>query len=172
MEPITYVTSLLTFYLKGEIRQEANFLKLKIPNTILKFIPLGAKTLSIPVNQLASVETNFKVSIFPLLIGAFITFMGFSLVSDSVVLGLITAIIGANMVISSFQTVMTIKTTDSAERAIHFFIFDKPKAEYAARVILQYISNRMDDTNVRIQNTALGDKIVGAMSSKNDGGEQ
>lgn len=164
MEPITYMTSLLTFYLKGEIRQEANFLKLKIPNTILKFIPLGSKTLSIPINQLASVETNFKVSIFPLLIGAFICVMGFTSLASSVILGLLLALIGANMVISSFQTVMTIKTTDSAEREIHFFIFDKPKAEYAARIILQYISNRMDDTNVRIQNTSLGDRLVDAIS--------
>ena len=61
MQPIQYMSSLLTFYLKGEIRQEQNFVNLKRPNTILSLIPLGAKKDSIPVNQLSSVESNFKL---------------------------------------------------------------------------------------------------------------
>ncbi len=34
MEPIEYMTSLLTFYLKGEIKSEQNFINFKVPNTI------------------------------------------------------------------------------------------------------------------------------------------
>ena len=44
MTSIKYMTSLLTFYLKGEIRTEKNFIQFKTPNTILGLIPLGAKT--------------------------------------------------------------------------------------------------------------------------------
>ena len=43
MQKIEFMTSLLTFYLKGEISTEQNFLTLKVPNTILTLIPLGRK---------------------------------------------------------------------------------------------------------------------------------
>ena len=44
MQPVTYMTSLFTFYLKGEIKSEQNFISFKVPNTILGLIPLGAQT--------------------------------------------------------------------------------------------------------------------------------
>ncbi|MFA5658900.1 MAG: hypothetical protein WC900_06410, partial [Oscillospiraceae bacterium] len=62
MGTITFMTSLLTFYLKGEIKSEQNFIKLKSPNTILSLIPLGAHKETLPTNQIASVETNFCLS--------------------------------------------------------------------------------------------------------------
>ena len=43
MEAIKYMTSLLTFYIKGEITTEQNFLKIKFPNTVLALIPLGSR---------------------------------------------------------------------------------------------------------------------------------
>ena len=43
MNNITYMTGLLTFYLKGNISADQNFVRLKIPNTILSLIPLGAQ---------------------------------------------------------------------------------------------------------------------------------
>ena len=62
MKTITYMTSLLTFYLKGEISTEKNFLSLKIPNTVLALIPLGAQKHNVPVNQLSAVATSFSLA--------------------------------------------------------------------------------------------------------------
>ena len=39
MNTVTYVVSLLTFYLKGEIRSEQNFVVFQEPNTVLGLIP-------------------------------------------------------------------------------------------------------------------------------------
>ena len=39
MEAIKYMTGLLTFYIKGEIATEQNFLKIRFPNTLLALIP-------------------------------------------------------------------------------------------------------------------------------------
>ena len=61
MNTITYMTGLLTFYLKGEISTDQNFLKLKLPNTILALIPLGSQKDNIPVQQVATVSSNFKL---------------------------------------------------------------------------------------------------------------
>ena len=71
MQPIQYMTSLLTFYLKGEIRQEQNFVNLKKPNTILSLIPLGAKkdfsdlpnynVVQCPIKGIEKCEEGYKI---------------------------------------------------------------------------------------------------------------
>lgn len=162
MQPIQYMTSLLTFYLKGEIRQEQNFVNLRKPNTILKLIPLGAKKDSIPVNQLASVESNFKLHFGSLLKGLILSIVGLCLFSDLFILGLILLLIGVNMGITAFETILTIKTTAGDTKDISFLIFEKAKAELAENQIRQIISDRLDDTNNRVQT----DRIVDAINNK------
>lgn len=49
MEAIKYMTSLLTFYIKGEIATEQNFLKIRLPNTVLALIPFGSRKYNVPV---------------------------------------------------------------------------------------------------------------------------
>lgn len=63
MQPITYMTSLFTFYLKGEIKSEQNFISFKVPNTILGLIPLGAQTEKFTISQIASTATNTRLSL-------------------------------------------------------------------------------------------------------------
>lgn len=63
MRKIQYMTGLLTFYLKGEIKVEQNFLRLSRPNTILALIPLGSEKNSIPVTQISAIDSSFKVKI-------------------------------------------------------------------------------------------------------------
>ena len=162
MQPIQYMTSLLTFYLKGEIRQEQNFVNLKKPNTILSLIPLGAKKDSIPVSQLASVESNFKLHFGSLILGAIIAIVGLCLLSDSFLFALILMLVGVNKVITAFETILTIKTTAGEIKNISFLIFDKAKAELAENQIRQIISNRLDDTNNRVQTN----RIVEAINNK------
>lgn len=162
MQPVNYMTSLLTFYLKGEIRQEQNFVNLKKPNTILSLIPLGAKKDSIPVSQLSSVESNFKLHFGSLLIGAIIAIFGFCMLSESFLFALILMLIGANKAITAFETVLTIKTTAGDIKGISFLVFEKGKAELAERQIRQIISDRLDDTNNRVQT----DRIVDAINNK------
>ena len=162
MQPIQYMTSLLTFYLKGEIRQEQNFVNLKKPNTILSLIPLGAKKDSIPVSQLSSVESNFKLHLGSLLLGAIIAIAGLCMVSGSFIIALILMLIGANKAITAFETILTIKTTAGDVKNISFLIFEKAKAELAETQIRQIISDRLDDTNNRVQT----DRIVDAINNK------
>ena len=162
MQPIQYMTSLLTFYLKGEIRQEQNFVNLKKPNTILSLIPLGAKKDSIPVSQLASVESNFKLHFGSLLLGAIIAIIGLCTISSSFILALIVMLVGANKAITAFETILSIKTTAGDIKDISFLVFEKSKADEAERQIRQIISDRLDDTNNRVQT----DRIVDAINNK------
>ena len=162
MQPIKYMTSLLTFYMKGEISCDQNFLNLKKPNTILKLIPLGAKKSSVPVNQLSAVESNFKVRLGPLVKGFFVALIGMLLMSTSFAVSAVLMLIAANIGITAFETTLTIKTTAGDTKDVSFLIFEKSKAEQAESQIRGMISNRLDDTNNRVQT----DRIVDAINNK------
>lgn len=162
METITFMTSLLTFYLKGEIRHEQNFIKLKAPNTILSFIPLGAEKHTVPINQISSVGTSFSLLLKNLIVGVIAAFLGLALMGDTVLGGLIVLLLGVSMAINSFQTVLTVNTTSGNEFEISFLIFEKSKAEQAEYQINQLVSHRLDDTNNRQQT----DRIVDAINNK------
>lgn len=162
METIRYITSLFTFYLKGEISSEQNFIRFKEPNTILGLIPLGAKKDNVAINQISSTQTNFRLKLGKLLIGVLIAILGLSMISDSFALALILALIGANSIIDAFEIDLQVIMTSGQVKVIDFFIFDKGKAEQAERQINMMISNRLDDTNNRQQT----DRIVEAIQNK------
>lgn len=108
MTSIKYMTSLLTFYLKGEIRTEKNFIQFKTPNTILGLIPLGAKTEKFTIDQISSTTTNFRLRLKYLIFGIFWLLIAVSCLSDSDTLaaGLICLLLGINNIIVWNTTVI------------------------------------------------------------------
>ena len=162
MQTITFITSFLTFYLKGEIKHEKNFVKLRIPNTILGFIPLGSHNKTIAVNQISSVSTDFRVFFKNLVIGAIIALVGLSLFGDSFFGGLLVTAFGVLMVLNSLQTALVLTLTSGEVIPVFFVIFEKAKAGQAEEAINNLIAGRMDDTNSREQT----DRIVDAINNK------
>lgn len=162
MNTISYITSLLTFYLKGEISAEPNFVKFKEPNTILGLIPLGAKTESVAVNQISTVKTNNKLKFGKLILGVIIALLSLSCFKDSFLFGLILLLVGINSLIDAFEVDLQIVMTSGQIKNIDFFIFEKQKAINAENMIMTLINNRMFDTNTREQT----DRIVNAIERK------
>ena len=162
MQSISYTTSILTFYLKGELSLDRNFLVLKNPNTLLKLIPLGTKTESIPVDQLSSVSSNFKLRFGTLLKGFILAAIGLYLLTEYPLLGLLLSLVGVNTGITAFETVLLIRTTSASGRRIPFLIFERDQAALAEAQIRGMISDRLDDTNNRVQT----DRIVAAINNK------
>lgn len=169
MEKIKFMTSLLTFYLKGEIGQQDNFIKLKIPNTILSFIPLGSHGENLPINQISMVGTSFHLLIGRFLLGIILAFIGLAFMGDSVLYGFIILVIGVLTVINAFQTILVIDLTSGRSIAMSFVVFEKSKAAQAAQDINKLISERIDDTNNRRQTDRLisdNDRIVNAINNR------
>lgn len=162
MQTITFMTSLLTFYMKGEIKQEKNFIKFKVPNTILNFIPLGAYNKTVAVNQIASVSNSFSLLFKNLLIGIVEVIIALALFGSSFLAGLIFLALGALTILNSFQTILFVNLTSGEQLSICFVIFEKAKAAQAEEAINTVISNRIDDTNTREQT----DRIVDAINKK------
>lgn len=166
MNTIKYMTGLLTFYLKGEISTDQNFLKLKIPNTILALIPLGARKDNIPVQQVATVSSSFRLLFKRLLAGLALLILGIVLFSESIVFGLIVVIWAACNIITSFMTELLVTTTSGMDYYIPFLIFEKAKASQAENMIQTMISNRLNDTNNRQVAEAQTNAIVNAINNK------
>jgi hypothetical protein len=162
MKTITYITSFLTFYLKGEIRQEKNLIKFKVPNTILSFIPLGFSKKTVAVNQIASVDTDFRLLFKNLILGIIEAIVGLSCFGSSFIAGLIILALGVLTVLNSFQTALVLHLNSGETYPVNFIIFEKAKAEEAEEEINGLISNRMDDTNTKEQT----DRIVDSINNK------
>ncbi len=162
MEKIRFMTSLLTFYLKGEISKKDNFVSLKIPNTILGLIPLGARTENIPINQISLVGTSFHLLVGRLLLGLIAALIGLSVIENSFIFAIIMILVGVLTVINSFQTIFTVDLTSGRNITLSFVIFEKSKAAQAEQEINRLISARIDDTNTRQQT----DRVVDAINRK------
>lgn len=169
MKTIKYRISLPTAYLKGEVTHEQNFVKLKTPNILFSLLAISTKTDVIPVNQIATVTRTFNCIGVILLFGIILMWSGFSVISASKILSLssslapiILILLGVLIIITSFQTVITIKTTSGEALKISVLIFDRSKALEIEDLINQLISNRLDDTNNRQQT----DRIVEAITNK------
>ena len=152
MKTIKYRISLPTAYLKGEVTHEQNFVKLKTPNILFSLLAIGTKTDVIPVNQIATVTRTFNCIGVILLFGIILMWSGFSVISASKILSLssslapiILILLGVLIIITSFQTVITIKTTSGEALKISVLIFDRSKALEIEDLINQLISNRLVD---------------------------
>ncbi len=170
MESIKFMTSLLTFYMKGEISHNGNFINIKIPNTFLRFIPLGSSSKQIMVNQVASTDSSFKVFAKDIFLGLIELIAGIALISSGSIWGILLMLIGAGTVISGFQTSITLNLNSGEQFYIFFLIFDKSKAEQAINMINAVISTRMDDTNTRAVAENQTNKIVDAIGKIGNGG--
>lgn len=169
MEAIKYMTSLLTFYIKGEITTEQNFLKIKFPNTVLALIPLGSRKYNVPVAQISSVASNFKFDIKSFFVGLFLTLISLSCFSsggNGIIVGLILLVLSLSLLINSFITELTVDTTSGAYYYIPFIIFEKAKASQAEQMISSIIATRLNDTNNREVSEASTNAIVDAIRSK------
>ena len=169
MEAIKYMTSLLTFYIKGEITTEQNFLKIKFPNTVLALIPLGSCKYNVPVAQISSVASNFKFDIKSFFVGLFLTLISLSCFSsggNGIIVGLILLVLSLSLLINSFITELKVDTTSGAYYYIPFIIFEKAKASQAEQMISSIIATRLNDTNNREVSEASTNAIVDAIRSK------
>ena len=150
MQSIIFITNLLTFYIKGCIATEQNFLKIKYPNTLMRIIPCGSQVYNIPVEQISTVATNFRFSIkdfFGGLIFLNISIACFNTGGYAILWGLFFLVNSIVTILNSFITELIIHSTASVNYRIPFIIFEKGKSAIAEQMITEIINSRLKDTN-------------------------
>lgn len=149
MQAVEFMTSYLTFYLKGKVEVEKNFVKFQIPNTILKLIPLGKATRSLPVNQISHVDDSFRVSIKSMIWGIIMLLLGLGALVNDPGYGIILSLYGILTILSSFETILVVNSTAGAPTIISFVVFEKSKALVCKDYINNLIAEHLDDNNLR-----------------------
>lgn len=170
METITFMSSVIAFYSKGEITAEQNFVRFKIPNR-LGLIPLASNDERIPITQISLVKITHKVRPFWFIVGFLLTFVGFLVFTETLsFMCILVMILGIAMIVCSLRRCLVIDLTSGRIISIPFVVFEWSKANHAAALINDLISNRIDDTNVRIHtdrsiydNREQTDRVVDAI---------
>lgn len=77
--------SVIIFWLKTSIAASSTRVQYRAPNTLFGLIPLGASTKTIPLRNIASVDTNTKFNLGSLVWGLFFLFVGFYSIRNQLV---------------------------------------------------------------------------------------
>ncbi len=89
--------SVVIFWLKTSVAASSTRIQYKAPNTLFGLIPLGASTKTIPLRNVASVDTNTKFSVGSLVWGLVFLFAGLSAFKSSVFGALLLLLAAANL---------------------------------------------------------------------------
>lgn len=176
-EEFDYITSYLTFYIKGHIGIHNDHVSLKIPNTIFGLIPLGSSERTVDVNQIVSAVSNFKVTPLTLIIGFFLGITGLLGIFEGIALipslgignlieALVITFIGVVLFLNSFQTTVGITLASSEEITLPLVIFEKSKAELIRSTISRICAVRTYDTNTRVHTEYQTSQIVDALQNR------
>ncbi|MGB4985418.1 MAG: hypothetical protein WBO70_06565 [Erysipelotrichaceae bacterium] len=172
MKKFTYMSSLLTFYLKGSVEIETNKVVTEVPNTVLGLIPLGKTKGNIAIDQIAAVDTSFHLDIKGFIIGILFIAFGVYFIKQggfdpsAILVTLIFSGIGLMRCISALETILLIEKTSGAHFGILFVVFEKQKAFEICEIINEKIDDRLKDTNVRVHTTENTDRIIDAINKK------
>lgn len=162
IDTIEFITSYITFYLKGSVEFTNDNVIAQVPNTILGVIPLGRRKRTLDVAHITSTVSNFRVDIKNLLIGAVIALFGLGELGDpnGLVVGLVALVFGVLMVLNALISYVAISLDSGEVVIIPLVIFERSKSDMIADNINKLLSARKYDTNVRIHAENAADRVV------------
>ena len=164
-EAIEYMTSYLTFYLKGKVEFTRDNIRIQVPNTVLGLIPLGTNQSSINVNHITGATSDFSLILPFLIIGILGALMCLIETKNNPLVGLIGLIFFVNLALNAFQTKVSILLDSGPAYEIFLLFFEKEKAETIKTNIEMVTNARNYDTNVRIATETQTQQVVDAMNN-------
>lgn len=119
--------SVVIFWLKTSIAASSTRIQYKAPNTLFGLIPLGASTKTIPLRNIAAVDTNTKFNLGSFLWGMVFLFIGFGMFSSSMTAGVICLIIAAANLANMMSATLTFRDPSGGANTITVSILEKDK---------------------------------------------
>ena len=114
--------SVIIFWLKTSIAASSTRVQYKAPNTLFGLIPLGASTKTIPLRNIASVDTNTKFNLGSLVWGLLFLFVGFGMFNSNALAAIVFLII-ANVM----SATLTFHDPSGGANAITVSILEKDR---------------------------------------------
>ena len=125
--------SVIIFWLKTSIAASSTRVQYKAPNTLFGLIPLGASTKTIPLRNIASVDTNTRFNLGSLVWGLIFLFVGFGMFDSNVLVAIVCLLVAVANFANVMSATLTFHDPSGGANAITVSILEKDKLMSLAR---------------------------------------
>lgn len=127
--------SVIIFWLKTSIAASSTRIQYKSPNTLFGLIPLGADTKTIPLRNVASVDTSTKFSLGSLVWGVVFLLIGLGCLGSSVAVALVLILVAAANLANTMSASLVFHDPSGGANTITVSILEKDKLMSLAQEI-------------------------------------
>lgn len=144
--------SVIIFWLKTSIAASSTRVQYRAPNTLFGLIPLGASTKTIPLRNIASVDTNTKFNLGSLVWGLFFLFVGFGMFDSNALAAIVCLLIAVANFANVMSATLTFRDPSGGANDITVSILEKDKLMSLAQEIQARVF--ADDDQLRHEESA------------------
>ena len=127
--------SVIIFWLKTSIAASSTRIQYTTPNTLFGLIPLGADTKTIPLRNVASVDTSTKFNLGSLVWGVVFLLIGLGCLDSSVAVALVLILVAAANLANTMSASLVFHDPSGGANAITVSILEKDKLMSLAQEI-------------------------------------
>jgi len=131
--------SVVLFWLKTSIAASSMRVQYRSPNTLLGVIPLGSSTQTIPLRNIASVDTNTKFNLGSFVWGAVFLIAGLAFISDSALVGILFLVLAAANLANMMSAQLDFVNQAGGRNSVKVSILEKDKLMQLAQAIQQLV---------------------------------
>lgn len=136
--------SVIIFWLKTSIAASSTRVQYKAPNTLFGLIPLGASTKTIPLRNIASVDTNTKFNLGSLVWGVVFLLIGLGCLDSSVAVALVLILVAAANLANTMSASLVFHDPSGGANTITVSILEKNKLMQLAQEIQKLVFTDAD----------------------------
>ena len=136
--------SVIIFWLKTSIAASSTRVQYKAPNTLFGLIPLGASTKTIPLRNIASVDTNTKFNFGSLVWGVVFLLIGLGCLDSSVAVALVLILVATANLANTMSASLVFHDPSGGANAITVSILEKDKLMQLAQEIQKLVFTDAD----------------------------
>lgn len=127
--------NILLFWLKTSVAASNTRVQYRSPNTILGIIPLGEESQTIPLRNIAAVDTSTKFNMGNFVIGLILAIAGLSTFGSNFIVGLILLLLGLVNLANIMTATLNFVNQAGGKNTIKVSILEKAKLQKLAQDI-------------------------------------
>lgn len=131
--------SVIIFWLKTSIAASSTRVQYRAPNTLFGLIPLGADTKTIPLRNVASVDTSTKFNLGSLVWGVVFLLIGLGCLDSSVAVALVLILVAAANLANTMSASLVFHDPSGGANTITVSILEKNKLMQLAQEIQKLV---------------------------------
>lgn len=131
--------SVIIFWLKTSIAASSTRIQYTTPNTLFGLIPLGADTKTIPLRNVASVDTSTKFNLGSLVWGVVFLLIGLGCLDSSVAVALVLILVAAANLANTMSASLVFHDPSGGANTITVSILEKNKLMQLAQEIQKLV---------------------------------